>query len=183
MTTPTFHGARGVYRPLVVEDGPALFVAHGDRLVHHFWSSPAHGSLEESVAYTAATLAVDNSHHWAITQEGGEALGRVSIFLRRDGVGEIGVILRSAAQGKGLTSEALRFVLAHGFEALSLHRIEADIDPDNTASLRLFSRAGFVREALLRANWKTHIGIRDSVIMAKFPAKDLREDLSPRIAL
>ncbi|MDZ4776403.1 MAG: GNAT family N-acetyltransferase [Alphaproteobacteria bacterium] len=170
MTTPTFRGARGVYRPLVVEDGTALFVAHGDPVVHHFWSSPAHASLEESVAYTADTLAVEDSHHWAITEAGGEALGRVSLFIRREGVGEIGVILCSDAQGKGLTSEALRFVVAHAFEALDLHRIEVDIDPDNIASLRLFERSGFVREALLRANWKTHIGIRDSVIMAIFPA-------------
>lgn len=170
MTAPTFRGARGLYRPLTVEDGPALFVAHGDPIVHHFWSGPAHASLEESVAYTADTIAVENSHHWAITAEGGEALGRVSLFVRREGVGEIGVILRSTAQGKGLTSEALRFVVAHGFKALGLHRIEADIDPDNTASLRLFERNGFVREAILRDNWKTHIGIRDSVIMARFPA-------------
>lgn len=170
MTVPTFHGARGVYRPLTVEDGPALYVAHADPVVHHFWSSDVHASLEASTAYTADTIAVPNSHHWAITENGGEALGRVALFVRREGVGEIGVIVRAAAQGKGLTGEALRFVVAHGFEGLGLHRIEADIDPDNTASLRLFERNGFVREALLRNNWKTHIGIRDSVIMAIFPA-------------
>lgn len=170
MTAPTFHGARGVYRPLVVEDGPALFVTHGDPVVHHFWSSPAHATLAESVAYTADTIAIENSHHWAITKDGGEALGRVSLFVPREGVGEIGVIVRAAAQGKGLTSEALRLVTAHGFAALGLHRIEADIDPDNVASLRVFERVGYVREALLRGNWKTHIGIRDSVIMAAFPA-------------
>lgn len=170
MTAPTFRGARGVYRPLVVEDGPALFVAHCDPAVHQFWSSPAHATFEESVAYTADTIAVENSQHWAITESGGEALGRVSLFVRREGVGEIGVILRASAQGKGLTGEALRLVVAHGFGALGLHRIEADIDPDNHASLRLFERCGFVREAVLRDNWKTHIGIRDSVIMAIFPA-------------
>jgi RimJ/RimL family protein N-acetyltransferase len=170
MTALTFRGERGVYRPLTVEDGPALFVAHGDSEVHQFWSSSAHASLEESVAYTADTIAIENSQHWAITESGGEALGRVSLFVRREGVGEVGVILRSDAQGKGLTGEALRFVVAHGFEVLGLHRIEADIDPDNAASLRLFERCGFVREAVLRDNWKTHIGIRDSVIMAIFPA-------------
>lgn len=170
MTTPTLRGARGVYRPLTAEDGPALFLAHGDPVVHHFWSSPAHASLEESCRYTSDTIAIEDSQHWAITQGGGEALGRVSLFVRREGVGEIGVIVRADAQGKGLTSEALRLVMAHGFTELGLHRIEADIDPDNHSSLRLFERCGFVREAVLRDNWKTHIGIRDSVIMAAFPA-------------
>ena len=30
-------------------------------------------------------------------------------------------------------------------------------------------RHGFVREGLLRNNWTTHIGLRDSVVLARFP--------------
>jgi RimJ/RimL family protein N-acetyltransferase len=168
MTVPTFRGERGVYRPLAIEDAPALFVAHSDPAVHHFWSGPAHESPEESVSYTTATLAMKDSLHWAITRDGGEALGRISLFILREGVGEIGVILRADAQGEGLCGEALRCVAAHGFGALGLHRIQADIDPDNAPSLRLFERNGFQREGVLRANWKTHIGLRDSVILARF---------------
>jgi [ribosomal protein S5]-alanine N-acetyltransferase len=167
MAVPTFMGERGVYRPLMIEDAPALFAAHADPAVHRFWSSPAHESLEESISYTAATLAMTDSQHWAITYDGGEALGRMSLFVPREGVGEIGVILRTEAHGRGLCGEALRFVAAHGFGALGLHRIQADIDPDNVASLRLFERNGFVREGVLRANWKTHLGLRDSVILAR----------------
>jgi RimJ/RimL family protein N-acetyltransferase len=55
----------------------------------------------------------------------------------------------------------------YAFETLGLHRLAADIDPDNSASISLFLRAGFQREGLLRGNWKTHLGIRDSVIMGK----------------
>jgi RimJ/RimL family protein N-acetyltransferase len=33
--------------------------------------------------------------------------------------------------------------------------------------MSLFLRAGFQREGLLRGNWKTHLGIRDSIIMGK----------------
>ncbi|KAF0177258.1 MAG: GNAT family N-acetyltransferase [Hyphomonadaceae bacterium] len=168
MIAPTLRGVRGVYRPLMIEDAPALFVAHADPVVHHFWSGPAHGTLEGSIAHTTATLAVKNSLHWAITRDGGEALGRMSLVIPREGVGEIGVILRADAQGNGLCGEALRLVAAHGFGALGLHRIQADIDPDNAASLRLFERNGFQREGVLRANWKTHIGLRDSVILARF---------------
>ncbi|HJS79675.1 MAG TPA: GNAT family protein [Vitreimonas sp.] len=51
-----------------------------------------------------------------------------------------------------------------------MHRLMADIDPDNSASISLFLRAGFQREGLLRQNWKTHLGVRDSVIMAKLIA-------------
>jgi RimJ/RimL family protein N-acetyltransferase len=75
--------------------------------------------------------------------------------------------MRPEATGRGLASKALTLVVEHAFAALGLHRIAADIDPDNTSSISLFLRAGFQREGLLRGNWKTHLGIRDSVIMAK----------------
>ena len=164
---PTFSGARGVYRPLVMADADALFVAHGDEAVHHFWSGPAHASVEESRAYTRKTLEM-SLFHWAITTDGAEALGRLSLFEQRPGVAEVGVIVRAAAQGKGLVSEALGFVAAHAFSALGVFRLWADIDPENEASIRLFSRNSFEREALLRHNWRTHLGLRDSVIMARF---------------
>ena len=37
---------------------------------------------------------------------------------------------------------------------------------DNTACIRTFERLGFTLEGRLRATWKTHIGIRDSLIFA-----------------
>ena len=75
--------------------------------------------------------------------------------------------MRRDATGRGLASRAVSLVCEHAFKDLDLHRIAADIDPDNSASLSLFLRAGFQREGLLRGNWKTHLGIRDSVIMSK----------------
>jgi RimJ/RimL family protein N-acetyltransferase len=44
-------------------------------------------------------------------------------------------------------------VLAHAFDTLRLRRIEADIDPRNSASCKLVERLGFVREGLLRERW------------------------------
>lgn len=165
--TPTLTALGLVLRPLLVDDAEALFVAHSDAETHHYWSSPAHKSLEETRAYVADTIAIKGARVWAITQSGGEALGRIALFALRDGVGEIGVIMRPDATGRGLASKALDLVVAHGFETLGMHRIMADIDPDNTSSISLFLRAGFQREGTLRGNWKTHLGVRDSVVMAK----------------
>lgn len=156
-----------VLRPLAVSDAPALFAAHGDVGTHHYWSSPAHKDVAETAKYIEDTLAMKGAQCWAVTEDGGEALGRIAVFVEREGVGEIGVIMRPDATGRGLASKALALVVEHGFGALGLHRIAADIDPDNSASLSLFLRGGFQREGLLRGNWKTHLGVRDSVIMAK----------------
>lgn len=156
-----------VLRPLALSDAEALYAAHSDAETHHYWSSPPHKSVEETRAYIGDTLAIKGAHVWAITESGGQALGRIGLFIEREGVGEIGVIMRPDATGRGLASKALDLVVQHGFGALGLHRIGADIDPDNTNSISLFLRAGFQREGLLRGNWKTHLGVRDSVIMGK----------------
>ncbi|MBI1250429.1 MAG: GNAT family N-acetyltransferase [Alphaproteobacteria bacterium] len=164
MTAPPWLSrADVILRPLTLDDAPALHIAHRDADVHRYWSSPAHASEEETRAYTADTIVLGPS--WAITQSGGEALGRISLFHVRAGVAEIGIILRRAAQGRGLSATALALVSAHAF-ANGYHRLVADIDPDNAASLRLFEKAGFVREGVLRQNWITHLGVRDSILMA-----------------
>lgn len=172
---PNLSAARIVLRPLSVGDAEALFSAHGDAHTHKYWSSPAHKSVEETIDYIRATLDLPGAHVWAITEDGGEALGRIGLFVEREGVGEIGIIMRPEATGRGLASKALALVIEHGFGALDLHRIGADIDPDNNASISLFLRAGFQREGLLRGNWKTHLGIRDSVIMAKLRDQGSRQ--------
>ena len=167
MSIPTLRGEGVVLRPLVDGDAAAMFIAHGDPEVHHFWAGPAFTSVEETRAYNAATVDMADGRCWAITEDGGEALGRMALFVRREGVAEIGLILRRAAQGRGLASKSLALLEDYGFTTLKLHRIYADVDVDNRGSLAVFERAGYSREGLLRGHWKTHIGIRDSVILGK----------------
>lgn len=167
MTLPTLEAQGAVLRPLELSDAEALFAAHGDERTHHYWSGPAHRDIEETRAYIADTLAMHGAHVWAITEGGGAALGRIALFVLRDGVGEVGIIMNPEATGRGLASKALKLVVDYGFGPLDLHRIAADIDPDNNASISLFLRGGFQREGLLRGNWKTHLGVRDTVMMGK----------------
>lgn len=166
-TLPILKAQGAVLRPLELSDAEALFAAHGNEQTHHFWSGPAHRDVEQTRQYIADTINMSGAHVWAITENGGEALGRIALFVQREGVGEIGIIMRPEATGRGLASKALALVIEHGFGPLDLHRIAADIDPDNNASISLFLRAGFQREGLLRGNWKTHLGVRDSVMMGK----------------
>lgn len=170
MTLPTLSGPGIVLRPLEISDAEALFAAHGDAETHHYWSAPAHRDVAETRRNIEETLALSHARAWAITEAGGEALGRVGLFPVRDGVGELGIIMRRDATGRGLASKAIRLVEEYAFGELGLHRLAADVDPDNNASLSLFLRAGFQREGLLRGNWVTHLGVRDSVILGKLRA-------------
>lgn len=57
---------------------------------------------------------------------------------------------------------ALQLVLRHAFDTLRLHRLEANIQPGNKASIALVRRAGFTREGFSRrylkinGHWRDH---------------------------
>lgn len=75
----------------------------------------------------------------------------------------LGYRLDEAEQGKGYMTEAVREMVAYAFQKLGLHRIEANIMPRNTASLKVTEKLGFYHEGLakryLRINgkWEDHI--------------------------
>lgn len=160
---------RGLLRPLALEDAEALFEAYGDPEVCRYWSRPEYASVEETREALAWEIAHGQS--WSMVDAkdgpGGPAMGRISLFKNASpGVVEIGVIMARKGQGRGLAGDAVRALVAHAFK-LGMHRVFADTDPDNLACIRLFERAGFVREAFLRKAWKTHLGLRDGIILAR----------------
>lgn len=59
-------------------------------------------------------------------------------------------------------SEALDLTLRHAFGALRLHRVEANVQPDNTASIALVRRAGLRLEGFsprylkVAGRWRDH---------------------------
>lgn len=168
VNTPTLTGSGLVLRPLdAVADAPALFVAHSDPEVHRYWSGLPHTSVAQTAEYNAGTLAMDGAEVWAITRDGGEALGRIALFGVREGVGELGLLLRRDAQRQGLAARALALVEGYAFGERGMRRLQADTDPENAACLALFERAGYQREGLQREAWLTHLGLRDSVLLGK----------------
>lgn len=63
---------------------------------------------------------------------------------------EVWYKLLPAHWGQGLTTEALRALLAFGFNRLRLHRIEAGCAVENPASARVLEKAGMTREGRKR---------------------------------
>jgi len=64
--------------------------------------------------------------------------------------------------GKGIMQEGLHLVINYAFKELKLHRLEANIQPDNAKSIALVKRLGFTKEGLSRrylkifGRWKDH---------------------------
>ncbi|SEO79736.1 GNAT family N-acetyltransferase [Trujillonella endophytica] len=76
--------------------------------------------------------------------------------------GNVGYWVDSAVAGRGMASLAVALVCDHAFGPVGLHRIQADIRPENGPSQRLVERLGFRREGLFRryldidGDWRDH---------------------------
>jgi RimJ/RimL family protein N-acetyltransferase len=60
--------------------------------------------------------------------------------------------------------EAMIIVIDYGFRAMHLHSIEANVNPDNAASIKLLQRNNFVREAYHKENYYFNGKFLDSAI-------------------
>ena len=74
----------------------------------------------------------------------------------------LGYYVGAPYAGRGYATEALQLILRYAFKELKLHRIEANIQPGNVASVALVRRAGFVQEGFSRrylkiaGRWRDH---------------------------
>jgi [ribosomal protein S5]-alanine N-acetyltransferase len=98
-------------------------------------------------------------------QESGEIAGTVSISDIIRGPyqrGTVGYNAFAPSAGQGYMSEGFKLVFRFAFEDLDLHRLEADIQPGNEASLKFAHRVGFRREGYssgfvcIAGIWKDH---------------------------
>ncbi|MBC8107364.1 MAG: GNAT family N-acetyltransferase [Anaerolineae bacterium] len=64
--------------------------------------------------------------------------------------------------GQGLMTDAMELVLRHAFTKMKLHRLEANIQPANSASIALVQRCGFRMEGRsprylkIAGRWRDH---------------------------
>ena len=150
-------------RPRQDSDAEALFATMADMHAMRWWSREPFGSVEELRRYFAPDDA-SGWRSWAIVRTGEEhAIGFVSAGRKREGVSEIGYLLARDAQGQGYAREAVALLIDSLF-AEGSRRVFADTDPDNSGSIALLTALDFTLEGQLRAEWKTHIGVRDSLI-------------------
>ena len=77
---------------------------------------------------------------------------------------EIGYGIAPAYWRQGYMFEAVSALLAFAFDTLAMNRLEADIDPRNTASARSLEKLGFQREGLLPERWIVDGEVSDSAL-------------------
>ncbi|MEW9528433.1 GNAT family N-acetyltransferase [Microbispora sp. NPDC049125] len=85
-----------------------------------------------------------------------------SIIRGRFQSGSLSYAAFAPTAGRGYMSEGLELVLRYAFEDLRLHRLEAQIQPGNKASIKLVQRCGFRQEGyspdllFIDGAWRDH---------------------------
>lgn len=155
---PTLHTARLTLREITAADAAALWAIHGDGASMRWFGTEPLPDLAAAQALVETFAAWRRQPapgtRWAICRRGQEAtlLGTCGLFAwnRAWRKCTLGYELHPSARGQGLMREALGAVLDWGFAQMALHRVEAQVHPENQPSLRSVERLGFVREGLLR---------------------------------
>lgn len=154
---PTIESRRLILREIVASDAPALLAIHGDKdAMRWFGADPLKELVQaEKLIETFASwrLMPNPGVRWGLEDRASGALiGSCGLFKWNRSWRSciVGYELAKVAQRNGFMTEALSAILAWGFKEMELHRIEAQVHPENAASLRLLGNLGFVQEGCMR---------------------------------
>jgi RimJ/RimL family protein N-acetyltransferase len=122
--------------------------------------------------YSTALALAGDGDYWQLAIERAGQSGRVigdlyfTIKSMTSAAGEIGWTLHPGFTGHGYMTEAAGTLLDIAFDRLGLHRVSAELDPRNSASLSLCERLAMRKEAHFVENLWFKGGWGDTVIYA-----------------
>ena len=159
---------RLILRPWQISDVRALVDACQDPEISRFTRIPYPYREQEGRAFIAESAQGWRDGRFAnfAVCERNVLCGGVGLILHAAHLAEIGYWLTREGRGRGLATEAVARLARWAFEVLPLARVQLEVDPRNTPSLRVAERAGFLREGLLRSYAEVHGQPRDVVMFS-----------------
>lgn len=143
--------------------GEFLAAVARSRKLHRHWARPP-GTVKEFKENLKRLQSEAHTAYWICTEDG-ELAGVININEIVRGVfcsGYLGYYAFVPHNGRGYMKRGLCAVLAEAFRHQALHRLEANIQPDNEASRQLVQRCGFRLEGFsprylkLAGRWRDH---------------------------
>ncbi|MFL5824869.1 MAG: GNAT family N-acetyltransferase [Solirubrobacteraceae bacterium] len=141
-----------------------ISLMHASRSFHRPWAT-APTDAERFAAYLADSRRADFEAMLVCRVSDLAIVGffNLSQIVRRSlQSAYLGYAVGRAYAGQGYMREGIQLVLRHAFLDLRLHRVEANIQPDNEASIALARGAGFRREGFsprylkIAGRWRDH---------------------------
>lgn len=164
MSVTTRGGSRVALRPpTAADEAEFTALARRSRRFHAGWVAPARDS--EQYGRYLARGGPDFEALLVIRPGDGAILGTVNISQIVHGAFQsayLGYWIGAPHAGRGYMSEGLALALSRAFGALRLHRVEANIQPENVPSRRLVDRLGFRLEGYspkylkVGGRWRDH---------------------------
>ena len=152
-------------RPPVFADQRAfLQAARRSRALHRPWTI-APSTPDAFRRYVERMSTPADRAFLVCLREGGGIAGAINIshiVLGPLRSGYLGYCAFAGHERKGLMREGLQAVVRHAFKVLKLHRLEANIQPRNVASIALAKACGFKKEGFsprylkIGGRWRDH---------------------------
>ena len=150
-------------RPVAAADELAFTAgARASQSLHRPWVRPPC----DAAAFGRYLAGFDGTtHHGFVVVTDGELAGAIhltNIVMGALRSGYLGYYAFAGFERRGLMTRGLNAVVRHAFNDLGLHRVEANIQPGNAASIALVMRCGFQLEGYspkylkIAGRWRDH---------------------------
>lgn len=174
---PTLHSARAVLRPFRAADVPAMTEALSDPDVGRLTGSYNSTAEAEASAPDAAKLRewylsrndqTDRLDLAVVSRRTGQCVGEAVLndWDRRNRSCNFRILIGPAGRDQGLGTDATRLMLRHAFTVLGLNRVSLEVYDFNPRARRVYEKAGFVAEGVLRQALRFEEGWVDATVMA-----------------
>ncbi len=146
-------------RRITDSDVHEIFFLRSDGEVMRYIDKAPAKSLKDAYEFIKKITELERNTEavtWAITlKNDSKLIGTICLWnIQKEHYrAEVGYNLHPAYWDKGIMQEAIIEVINYGFEVMKLHSIEANVNPGNTASIKLLERNNFTREAYFKENY------------------------------
>ncbi|MEO6967801.1 MAG: GNAT family N-acetyltransferase [Rhodanobacteraceae bacterium] len=141
-----------------------LAAVRKSRALHHPWAAPPSVPAQFRVYIEKTTLPANLGFLVCIgdSKRIAGVINITNIVLGEFRSGYLGYYVFTGYEHQGFMREGLQFAVRHAFKSLQLHRLEANIQPANAASIALVKACGFIKEGYSRrylkiaGRWRDH---------------------------
>jgi ribosomal-protein-alanine N-acetyltransferase len=154
----------GIRRPTPADADEFVALMLASRALHEPWVDFSK-SAEAYAAYLATRDRMHNDAFLICDAADGRIAGVINLNAIVRGFFQsayLGYGIGAPYSGRGYMTAGMRLVTTHAFGAMGLHRLEANIQPANLASIALVKRCGFHREGFsprylkVAGQWRDH---------------------------
>ena len=156
-------------RPVAADREAFLAAVARSRRLHRPWVTPP-GDADAFTSMAGSADLPTTQRFLVVRDDGGELVGVANLSQIFHGPfrnAYLGYYAFAPHHGQGLMKEGLELTIRQAFGPLGLHRIQANVQPENDRSIALLRSLGFTEEGYARRYLKIGGRWRDHLLFAR----------------